>query len=169
MTKYSWFIHSPWYCMDALLVSFIPFNILIVGSSMTIVKVVTSRCSSRTSSSTPTNGTRMASTTVILIRTSLVFVMLNAPRDVYFIGMSNGRWDAERFVDVSVTHIVVLMLTYINASLNLVMFMSGSKFRKAFKSTVGDMSLAVRRAVRRRLAAVRNNVVCHRDEGTEHD
>ena len=76
---------------------------------------------------------QVSSTTVTLIVVSVVFLFLNLPSDVFFIGYaSKPTATTKEYADQWLFHDVVNFLAYASNSINFFMyFVSGRKFRQA--------------------------------------
>jgi len=73
-----------------------------------------------------------------LIVVSIVFIVLNVPSDIYFIGFANMIPDTDELVAQSMLfYAVIVLLSYTSNSINFLMyFASGQKFRLATSNVI---------------------------------
>ena len=147
---YQWFEEEVWPSIDAIIGTFIPLLILLVFNVLTIGKGFLS--SRRTEDKVmQVNGvklgnskTKMTSVMAMLVAESVLFVLLNVPRDVYLIGEAHDAWGTLQTIDERLAFMVVILLGYVNNSINFVMYMlTGTKFRVAFRETFTGMMRSV--------------------------
>lgn len=82
----------------------------------------------------------MASTTVTLLVVSAVFLLLNIPTEIYFLGQGSKLIPTNTAQEEAIDELfytIAGLLYYLNSSVNFLMyFVSGAKFRQAARSTV---------------------------------
>ena len=127
-TDIYWQIHS-------ILYSFAPFTIMIIANCMIIFKFMMAKWQNRRGGTESVNQALSKSAvkgTVMLVTVSTAFIILTGPRAI---GLTVY---AEDILDYPIVYATVILLQYLNHSINAVLYcISGSRFRNELMKVFG--------------------------------
>ena len=137
--QYYSFLMGPWYWIDDMIGSFIPFGLIFIGNSIIVFKIVSAQKSrSDQMRVVAKDSGKVSSTTVMLIVVSILFLLLSVPYDSYYLALAYGAVGQATQKEIAVGTLastVCLLLYYTNNAINFILyFISGQKFRTAFIS-----------------------------------
>ena len=140
--SWRWFLDGPWTWIDACLGDFFPFLIVFVGNTIIVFHLLRAkRARSSELRVKAKNGGKLKSTTATLILVSVIFLVLNIPMDLNFIGEGYGLFPLNTDEELAVSDFrfaIVSMMYYGNNAIEFVLyFISGRKFRSAFIDMFG--------------------------------
>ena len=153
--EYCMFFRLGWVWIDMMMAMFLPFACLLVSNTVLVRKVGQSLREARDnlaegrSDPFASRDKKLSSMTIILIATSVAFLVLTSPIVVYMIWygtlpydvLSDVRWRAASELAASVS----LMLWYTNLGINLYLYcLTGARYRAEFLKLFGCGSSADR-------------------------
>ena len=144
------FYYEIYLWMDLLAYTLIPFVIITACNAVIISRVVVGHRNRRkiqiSATSTPTSQ-RVTSLTVMLLTTSISFLILTMPSSIYFLVIRYwNEADTDSLALEKLVYSVVIMCSYANNGLNFLLFyISGSKFRLAVRQVIACRVVASER------------------------
>ena len=143
--QYSLFFRNIWTWIDLCVYCLIPLAVIAVGNSLILFKIYhnsrelmrrQSSISAMSRSSQHNRRHHQASMTVVLITMNTAFLITTLPISVYDIGYTHWSMTTNQrsIAQLELWWAIVNMLMYSNNALNFLFFLSGSHFRKEFKS-----------------------------------
>ena len=143
--RYSLFFNTVWTWIDLCVYCLIPLAVIAVGNTLILLKVYRNRrdldrrqssISVLSRNSQHLSRHHQSSMTVVLITMNTVFLITTLPISIYNIGYTNWSLTTNQrsIAKLELWWAVANMLMYSNNALNCLLFLSGSHFRREFKS-----------------------------------
>lgn len=137
--EWDYFFHNAWRTIDAIVGDFFPFLVILIGNTLTIIRIIKSHWERKTQMGAASASKPMTSTTAMLIGISAMFLILNLPIDVLFLYYANtdqNSFSQEENAIYNLVYAAATLLYYANNALDFLMYLvSGGRFRQAFLET----------------------------------
>ena len=143
LEKFESFHRGAWYWIDSTLASIGPFIIILIGNIIIMVKLTIAQHQRQDQMQVSNkDGSKMNSTTLILIVVSTCFLLLTMPSAIYYIRLDLLSLDFRLMTNyakakLSFANSMTTLLFFANSAINFFLYcLSGTKFRSALLSVV---------------------------------